>query len=424
MRAPLVLAGLLSSLSFVGCGGGGTTPPTAPPAPVASSGASAMVAEAPPPAPEVTPFACGQVCRVTSITDDVKAALEAHGDEDTLVIEFPSTATMDQIATIEKLPWVKKLRLKGSNVTDISVVAKLENLETLALVNTQVQNVAPLAKLTHLKSMFVRSGNDLSDPWPGKPLTGKAEAMEKEAQTDVNPITPDADKEDFDEALPKSPKTDIDLSGLKDVVSLRDLRLEGIKVPDAVFGTLTQVTSLDLTNMTLTDPKQLDAMPLQELNMNKVFVPNYDFLKPMAKLEFLEITQNRLVDISFVPSLKSLRRLIVGENPHLVSLAPLKGNQTIESVDLDDDGVSDLKPLEGLPKLDFVDVQGTKVLSLAPLAKVPALRTINARRTEVKDLAGLDKLPALAHLHVPASVPKEKLEALRKAKPDLHVLVY
>jgi Leucine-rich repeat (LRR) protein len=371
---------------------------------------------------------CDHLCRVTEITPAIAKSLSARSNRDTLIIEFASTTTQGALAGLSQIPWVRKLRLKGVGVTDVGPVASsLPDLEVLDLVATGVTSLRPLGSLTKLKHFYFTSGSTLVDPWPGKKLPAKQEAAEKLAQIEPGGVglIEGLDREDFDELMPRTNNFDPDLSALAQIASLREVRLAGVNLKGAVIKSLAQITTLDLYRLTVDDAASLGALTgLRELDLRKVPVANYDFLKPMAALEQLEIAQNRLQDLKPLAGLKSLRRLMLPENPGLASLAPLKGLTSLESLDIDDTGVSDITPLASLPKVEFLDLQGTQVKSLKPLAKHPTLRVLNLRRTPVKDITPLTSCEAITHVHVPDGVPPAQLEEAKKARPGANWLRY
>jgi hypothetical protein len=271
----------------------------------------------------------------------------------------------------------------------------------------------------------------LVDPWPGKPnananANAKPEAAERAAQDEPTPTAQQGvDPEDVDGLLPKSAKTDLDLSPIAKFPELRELHLSGLAVSGKILAAFTQVEVLELRRTKLDDPAALSGMSaLHELLLVKVAVPSYDFLGAIPKLDELEVARARLTDLSFVKKTKNLRRLVVSENPGVTTLAPLKGHANLEVLDIDDTSISDLTPLAGAPKLYFVDAQGAPVKDIKTLSTMPALRVVNLRRTQVKELTPLTKCTALKSVHLPEGVPATQIEALKKAHPSASFLSY
>ena len=84
--------------------------------------------------------------------------------------------------------------------------------------------------------------------------------------------------------------------------------------------------------------------------------------------------------------------------------------------------VSDLTPLAGLSRLEQLALNDTQVSDLAPLARLPKLAWLGLRGTPVSDLTPLDGLTNLEYLQLAGTpVPREQVEALRKARPGLRI---
>lgn len=435
IRSGLLVAvsSALATMMAMACGKPASTPGStlssangSTSAPTSSGSAKSFLAD-PDGCGDATPFECANVCRPTELTPAVAASLCVKADRARTVLELPSTTTQAQLEGLSRVPWVRKLRLKGPGITDLTPVLALENLQSLDLVATGVTSIAPLASLKHLKHLSITTNTSLVDPWPGKPNpNAKQEAAERAAQEEpVAHAHQGVDPEDVDGLVPKSVKTDLDLSPIAKFPELRELHISGLVVSGKTLGSFTQIEVLEIGRTKLDDPAALSTMTaLHELLLVKVAVPSYDFLGGLPKLDELEVARARLTDLSFVKKTPKLRRLVISDNPGLTNLAPLKGHANLEVIDIDDTSIADLSPLAGSPKLYFVDAQGAPVKDIKPLSTMPALRVVNLRRTQVKELAPLTKCTALKSVHLPEGVAPAQIEALKKAHPSASFLSY
>ena len=113
-------------------------------------------------------------------------------------------------------------------------------------------------------------------------------------------------------------------------------------------------------------------------------------------LVYLDLTGNKLTDLSFVKSLLKLRLLCVGNNK-----------------------IADLAALSSLAELEFLEVFNNPVLDYAPITGLTKITHLNCARTGITDVTVLSGMKQLKMLWIMNNkIVKEDLEKLIAALPD------
>src|SRR5207249_643990 len=114
---------------------------------------SASAAARPEPPTECTPAECA----VTSITDKVKAELEAAKEKNAdLKIVFKKGSTDEDLKTLSKIPWVTSLKLDSDKITTTFSLSNLKELKNLEIGPTSIASLAGITELTKLTHFEAR----------------------------------------------------------------------------------------------------------------------------------------------------------------------------------------------------------------------------------------------------------------------------
>ena len=112
--------------------------------------------------------------------------------------------------------------------------------------------------------------------------------------------------------------------------------------------------------------------------------------------------------------------VVLASGSEVVSLEPLKGMTTLQSITLRGTRVTDLSPLDGL-ELTAVDVSGAPITDVSPLVELPLTELQLSGCEQLRDVAPLVECRTLERLTVP--VKAKGIEALRD-HPKLKKLAY
>ena len=120
-------------------------------------------------------------------------------------------------------------------------------------------------------------------------------------------------------------------------------------------------------------------------------------------LVYLDLTNNKITDLSFVKNLLKLKLLCVGNNK-----------------------ITDLSPLSSLAELEFLEIYANAAPDVAPLTGLTKLTHLNCARIGLSDLTTLGSMKQLKLLWMMnnKAITKEGLDALIAALPEVNINVH
>ena len=152
------------------------------------------------------------------------------------------------------------------------------------------------------------------------------------------------------EAINAYLSADADLSPIGTITGLEILALYSGPADITALAGLTNLDTLVLQNMEITDILSLQNMTaLKTLDLSYNAITDLSPLKNLTALKDLVVTGNQVADISVVSGMTELENLYFYKN-----------------------SVSDLSPLAGLTKLEIVHAGGNQITDLSPLAQLNA----------------------------------------------------
>ncbi len=236
--------------------------------------------------------------------------------------------------------------------------------------------------------------------------------------------------------LPTLPVTELSLvfsplsepAALKRLYNLRTLTLSAPERIEYLRGM--KLTSLAINGNTKElDISVLGTLPLKNLELSAVQIPDLKPLSNCRELEALNLTLNGIDDISPLRDLPLRALFLAGNN--IETLEPLYNSSKLEVLYLTQCPVTSLEPLEKLP-LKTLKIERCLIFDLKPLHRAP-LRTlwlINCPVADISPLAGtairdlllndcsvIDLAP-LTGMTKLQRVELQNLPALKKALPE------
>ena len=159
---------------------------------------------------------------------------------------------------------------------------------------------------------------------------------------------------------------------------------------------------------------------LEDLYLSETPIESLESVAEL-KLQFLEISETAIVDLSPLATMKGLKVLRF-TGTKISDLSPLAGLESLEEIDALDSKVADLSPLSALPALRELRVMDCPVKSIEPLRTIRSLERVDIAGTEVTSLEPLYDLPKLQYLNVDAAdATMREVEAFKKARPEVEV---
>ena len=243
--------------------------------------------------------------------------------------------TDGEMTQVAKLYALTSLNLSGNSITDISALSTLGGLSALDLSRNNISDIRALAELTGLRTLYL----------------------------DNNPIT--------------------DFSPLYALENLSTLSIKGIAVSEEQL----QALSSALPNCAIhSDANQEDAADItlggvtfksdvKELNLSSRGITDISALSACRELERLDLTGNKIGDITPLMDIPGLKSLIIKDNQ-----------------------VTDLRPLMALTTLEYINAEGNGITSTVPLGSLTGLKELHLAENPISDYSGLSKLYSLETL--------------------------
>ena len=253
-------------------------------------------------------------------TADIKdlSGLRFAKNLETLRLDHNSISDISEIASLSKLT---NLQLDFNNISDVSALATLTNLKYLNFSNNKVTNVDALANLKELIDLEIQFNKitnidsiaELSKLWHVRVYSNKIQNISKRLN------------------LPKVTQFTfgnneiVDISGLSGLVNLTRLGLHNNKVVDiSPLSSLPKLAELYLSdNPGLKDLSALKNVPgLTLLYLNNVKPMDISFLAKTNLLETIAMQNSGLSDISVFEQLTELHLVMIQKNK-ITDISPI-----------------------------------------------------------------------------------------------------
>jgi internalin A len=210
----------------------------------------------------------------------------------------------------------RAIRLRNSNITDISPLKYLKGTNEVSLSGNQITDITPLAQLTELTRV------DLSD----------------------NPIT--------------EIKSLLGLKKLKSLTLYSNYQLQDI----SLLGKITTLESLSFSDLNCNTSFIRKLTKLEWLSIIRVD------LKDLKDLKELSLSTTHLEDISDIIYLKNITHLELNKQPLLTDISPLKSLKKLKYLHIENVPIKDISALKELPNLKSLTLCNTKVADLSVLS--------------------------------------------------------
>ena len=167
-----------------------------------------------------------------------------------------------------------------------------------------------------------------------------------------------------------------DLSDLSHMIFVEDLAIDS--VPSGQLNNLSSlvnITSLQIRNTSINaeELKMIGSLPnLKRLILSNCGLTTASGLETAVGLEYLDLSQNTIRDLSPLANMTQLQDLYLNHN-----------------------AINDLTQIAGLNKLARLDVSYNLLEALNPIFTCPELMYLNAGNNKITSIAGIDRLASL-----------------------------
>jgi internalin A len=171
---------------------------------------------------------------------------------------------------------------------------------------------------------------------------------------------------------------------------LTELRASGLGIR-SLFGIqcFVNLQFIDLIQNEIADISPLaDLVNLTELDLNENQVQSIAPLSRLTALRELELTQNAVVDLRPLAGLVNLERLGLTDNA-IQDLEPLRQLSNVRMLSVDGNAIHHIEPLTGLTNLGELWLSRNPVTNLSPIAWIPSLYSLTLADVPSADLSTL-----------------------------------
>lgn len=299
------------------------------------------------------------------------------------------------------------LNRAAGKLSDLTPLAALTNLLELKLRENRITDISPLAELTDLIELDL-SSNQITDLTPLTALIELTELdLSENSITDLSPLA--ALKNLTSLRLSRNNLTDaIDFRPLLALTKLTHLSLDRNNITDRTLETIAELTtleSLDISSNRITDVSVLATLPhLYNLDIKYNSITDFSASNLFEDLATPRLTIEQPADLERLATLTNLTKLeliidyAVKDEPWL-DLTPLSRLTRLTWLNLYGCGIKDLTPLQTLTNLTYLRIGGSYLANLRPLKFLRNLTELDISSskslTDLSPLAALTKLTKL-----------------------------
>ncbi len=266
-----------------------------------------------------------------------------------------------EISCLSLCTELQRLNLTDNEISDLSPLMDLQNLEQLRLAGNQITDLRQLMGMTGLRYLDV-SRNAVSE-------TSALAGLTKLQSLDLsdNPIR--------------------DFSGLRKLVNLETLRLENTGITDEDLVDLYDLNRLIVLTLDRNEGLGSEAMSVLKGKLRNCSVSHGTLvlLVCLAGEDFrTDITSLRIesTEMSTLYGLEKFDRLEtveLGRN-RIENLTPFQNSHSrdkIRYLDLSFNRIQDISPLSALSSLETLDLRSNQIVSLRPLMRMTQLKKLD-----------------------------------------------
>ena len=294
------------------------------------------------------------------------------------------------------LPALEYLDLMANEVADIAALSGLPALRWVDLLDNEVSDVSALSGMHTLESLNLRDNKILELKLFNLPRLRDLQLIGNNTISSVSLsnlfLVPELH-------LGYNEITDISLRGL---YSLRELSLRNNKISDiSTFSDgLPALQYLELTANRITDISALSGLTgLRWLQLGGNDVSDVWALSRLSALTLLDLTSNQITDVSPLSGLTSVWNLRLGGN-EVSDISALSGMTSLSVLILTANQVTDISPLAGLPRLSGVVLSGNQLSDISALEGSSGMRDLWLSGNRISDVSALAGMPALKRLRL------------------------
>ena len=193
------------------------------------------------------------------------------------------------------------------------------------------------------------------------------------------------------------------LSSIANSISLSTLNITNTLLSFSDVETIGKITSLESLTLdscglsTISPLSQLTSM--QYLNLANNSLRDLSSISHMTELKELNLRRNAVNDLSALSDCINIEVLDISSNPQILSLEPLRAYMKLYRLDITDNKLSDISPLSDTRKLKELKASNNALESIDALQNCSELTYVDISNNAIASLSALTSLESITYLN-------------------------
>ena len=342
--------------------------------------------------------------------------------------------TTDSVGSVEKLvftdlqtdDWsflryftgLKELTITGCNFEDVLYVYDIASLETLDLQNNKIVDAYGLERLEKLHTLYL-AGNDLQY-YPDVEWIRQLENTDIVLTAELISLIENQEPPTLLDKVNRDARAKYDQQQLQESATFENPEVEAIV--RAALGVDAEAKL-----------KKSDIAAMEELSIPSLEkgLGDINFLAQFTGLKRLDLSGNKLVDLSPLAALEELEELNASNN-QITDVTPLASMTSLKKIDLSQNAIQDETPLLNLPALEWLSLKENQLTATANWTTSASITHLDLSSNRIFDVRPMENWAISSLLYennltyTPIVFPSSRCEAaVREAfgKPEGDILV-
>lgn len=194
-----------------------------------------------------------------------------------------------------------------------------------------------------------------------------------------------------------------DLSDLSHMIFVEDLAIDS--VPSGQLNNLSSlvnITSLQIRNTSINaeELKMIGSLPnLKRLILSNCGLTTASGLETAVGLEYLDLSQNTIRDLSPLANMTQLQDLYLNHNA-INDLTQIAGLNTLARLDVSYNLLETLNPIFACPELMYLNAGNNKITSLAGIDRLASLQIFSFANNTIQDISPISACTGITQLDI------------------------
>ena len=194
-----------------------------------------------------------------------------------------------------------------------------------------------------------------------------------------------------------------DLSDLSHMIFVEDLAIDS--VPSGQLNNLSSlvnITSLQIRNTSINaeELKMIGSLPnLKRLILSNCGLTTASGLETAVGLEYLDLSQNTIRDLSPLANMTQLQDLYLNHNA-INDLTQIAGLNTLARLDVSYNLLEALNPIFTCPELMYLNAGNNKITSIAGIDRLASLQIFSFANNTIQDISPISSCTGITQLDI------------------------